>query len=102
MAMVRAAMVIGQLYLFRPEPVAERKFVGVHPARWAAAFQGIHAARSKRPLAQRRPLMKLRVFSCGLGHIPSSALAKARPCFSRDFDHLPCLSLAKTCQIRLS
>jgi hypothetical protein len=37
----------------------KRKFVGVHPARWAAAFQGIHAARSKRPLAQRRTLMKL-------------------------------------------
>jgi hypothetical protein len=39
--------------------------------------------------------MKLRLFSCGLGHIPSSALAKARPCFSRGFDHLPCLSLAR-------
>jgi hypothetical protein len=75
------AEVISQLYLFRPEPVAERKFVGVHPARRAAAFQGIHAARSKRPLAQRRPLMKLRLFSCGLGHFPSSTLAKARPCF---------------------
>jgi hypothetical protein len=39
--------VIGQLYLFRPEPVAERKFVGVHPACWAAGFLGIGAVGGK-------------------------------------------------------
>jgi hypothetical protein len=29
--------VISQLYLFRPEPVAERKFIGIHRACRAAA-----------------------------------------------------------------